>query len=285
MGTQARRGATSSSKRQPKSAGLRATERPEREPETAVGRVRRAGRPAVVGHRGAMGSSPENTLGSFARAAKLGADWIELDVHLSRDGVPVVIHDDTLARTTSGRGAVRARSAAQLTKLDAGSWFGDAWASERVPTLEQALSWAEGAGVGVEIELKNCPVDAPGMEVAVVEALTRTGMLDRAMVIGFDHALVRRVKLLSNRILTGILYACRPVDELEMARRAKADVLLPHWSFVTEAGVAAAHGAGLAVAPWTTSERAVVRALLEAGVDAITTDHPDAVRRLVRSSR
>jgi glycerophosphoryl diester phosphodiesterase len=284
MATQARRGATSSSKRQPKSAPERA-ERAEREPDTVVGRVRRAGRPAVVGHRGAMGTSPENTLGSFARAVKLGADWIELDVHLSRDGVPVVIHDDSLARTTSGRGAVASRTAAQLTKLDAGSWFGDAWAAERVPTLEQTLTWADGAGVGVEIELKNCPIDAPGVEVAVVDALTRTGMLDRAMVIGFDHALVKRVKLLSKRILTGILYACRPVDELEMARRAKADVLLPHWSFVTEAGVAAAHGAGLAVAPWTTSERAVVRALLDAGVDAITTDHPDSVRRLVRSSR
>lgn len=271
---------TSSTKRAPRGA----PENAEAEPDTAVGRVRRSGRPAVVGHRGAMGTSPENTLGSFARAAKLGADWIELDVQLSRDGVPVVIHDDTLARTTSGRGPVRSRTRAQLAQLDAGSWFGDAWAGERVPTLEQALVWADGAGVGVEIELKNCPVDTPGIDVAVVDLLTSLGMLDRAMVIGFDHALVRQIKLLSRRILTGILYVCRPVDELEMARRAKADVLLPHWSFVTEASVAAAHGAGLAVAPWTTSDRAIVRGLLEAGVDAITTDHPDVVRRLVRTS-
>ncbi len=250
-----------------------------------MSRLRRAGRPAVVGHRGAMGSCPENTLGSFGRAADEGADWIELDVHLSRDGVAVVLHDETLERTTSGRGRVDRHSAAQLARLDAGSWYGAAWAAERVPTLEEALAWAKGRGVGVEIEIKNGPVEHVGIEAAVVAALARTGMTEEALVISFDHTTVKRVKTLSRRTLTGVLYACRPVDELGLARRARADVLLPHWSFVTEASVAAAHGAGLAVATWTTSEKAVVRDLLAAGVDAITTDHPGAVRRIVTGAR
>src|SRR5919199_4154952 len=89
------------------------------------------GRVSVVGHRGAMGHCPENTLASFARALELGADWIECDVHLSRDGVPVVIHDETLDRTTSGHGPVHAHTLAELKRLDAGAWFGAGFAGQR----------------------------------------------------------------------------------------------------------------------------------------------------------
>src|SRR5919202_3540380 len=90
------------------------------------------GRVKVVGHRGAMGHCPENTLASFARALELGADWIECDVHLSRDGVPVVIHDETLDRTTDGHGLVAEHTLAELKQLDAGAWFGAAYAGQRI---------------------------------------------------------------------------------------------------------------------------------------------------------
>ncbi len=252
----------------------------------APGQVRREGRPSVVGHRGAMGYRPENTLASFEHAAELGADWIELDVHLSREGVPVVIHDPTLERTAGGRGPVSRRTVAQLKKLDAGRWWGEAWTGQQILTLEEALLWARGVEpIRLMVEIKSGPVLYPGIEAAVVLALERSAMLERAMVISFDHASVRRVKTLDPRVMTGVLYVGRPVDEVSLAVGAGADVLLPHWAFVTPEGVLAAHQAGLAVAAWASSDRAVLRGLLAAGVDAITTDHPDVLRRLVKGGR
>jgi glycerophosphoryl diester phosphodiesterase len=98
------------------------------------------GRVAIIGHRGAPRETPENTLASFRRAFELGADAIELDVRLSRDGAPIVMHDATLERTTDGADSVSQRTLAQLKRLDAGSWFDPKFRGERIPTLEEALA-------------------------------------------------------------------------------------------------------------------------------------------------
>lgn len=240
-----------------------------------------AGRTLVIGHRGAMGTCPENTMVSFERALELGADWIEFDVHLSKDDVPVVIHDETLDRTTSGSGLVREHTLAQLKQLDAGGWFAPEFAGERVPTLDEVLAWASHRGVVVDIEIKNAPLYYAGIESAVADALERHGMLERAIVICFDHATVKRLKELNPRIATGVLYAGRPVDPLSLARAARADALLPHWAYVTREDVDAAHAAGLAVAPWATSDPATLRQLVAAGVDGVGTNHPDVMRRVL----
>src|SRR5918912_617430 len=122
------------------------------------------GRVWVVGHRGAMGHCPENTLASFERGLDLGADWVELDVHLSRDGALVVIHDETLERTTNGAGLVKDHDLAELRRLDAGAWFGPEFAGQRLPTLDEALAWAVRRGLVLDVELKNGPVFYPGLE-------------------------------------------------------------------------------------------------------------------------
>jgi glycerophosphoryl diester phosphodiesterase len=236
------------------------------------------GRVWVVGHRGAMGHCPENTLASFERGLELGADWIELDVHLSRDGALAVIHDETVDRTTNGHGAVRDHMLAELKALDAGSWFGPQFAGQQIPTLDEVLTWARPRNTIVDIEIKNAPVYYAGIEAAVVEAVRRHDMTERVIVISFDHAAVQQVKALESRIATGVLYAGRPVDAgLGMARQAQADAVLPHWAYVTAADVAAAHAAGLSVAPWASSDPEVLRHLVAAGVDAIGTNHPDVL--------
>jgi glycerophosphoryl diester phosphodiesterase len=229
------------------------------------------GRVWVVGHRGAMGHSPENTMASFERALELGADWIELDVHLSRDGALIVIHDETLERTTNGRGLVRDHTLAELRALDAGQ-------GERIPTLDEVLRWARQRNIMVDIEIKNAPIYYDGIEERVVGVLDETRMTERVIVISFDHAASRRVKQLEPRVVTGVLYSCRPLDGgVGLARAANADAVLPHWSFVTTEDVNLAHNAGLAVAPWATSDPAALRGLIEAGVDAIATNHPDVL--------
>jgi glycerophosphoryl diester phosphodiesterase len=239
------------------------------------------GRVWVVGHRGAMGHCPENTLASFERGLELGADWIELDVHLSRDGALVVIHDETVDRTTNGSGLVQEHTLAELKELDAGAWFGPAYAGQQILTLDEVLVWARSQGTVLDIEIKNAPVYYAGIEENVVQTLDRHGMTDQAIVISFDHRAVRRVRALDSRIVTGVLYACRPVDALSLARQAGADALLPHWAYVTSEDVRAAHAVGLSVAPWTSSDPEVLRGLIAAQVDGIGTNHPDVLRGIM----
>lgn len=236
------------------------------------------GRVWVVGHRGAMGHCAENTMASFERGLELGADWIELDVHLSRDGALIVIHDETLDRTTNGHGLVRDHTLAELKQIDAGD-------GQRIPTLDEVLDWARQRNTVVDIEIKNAPLYYEGIEQAVVSALNRAQMAEQVIVISFDHASVQRVKALDDRVATGVLYACRPTDAgVGLARAAGADAVLPHWAYVTAEDVQRAHAAGLSVAPWATSDPDVLRHLIACGVDAIGTNHPDVLREVIDGS-
>ncbi len=110
--------------------------------------------PAVIGHRGAAGHAPENTLASFAKAAALGVRWVEFDVRLTGDDALVVFHDETLERTTDGRGRVGEATLAAVRRLDAGSWFGKAFAGEKVPTLEDAMGALRRLDLGANVEIK-----------------------------------------------------------------------------------------------------------------------------------
>lgn len=266
--------------------------------------LRGPGEPArVIGHRGAPGSAglppsrearaaasaeeagryaPENTLASFERAVGMGADLIELDVHLSADNQVVVIHDETVDRTTTSSGDVAMLSLAELRTLDAGGWYAAAFSGQRIPTLDEVLAWARGR-TRVAIEIKSGGHAQPGIEEKLVDLLAQHQMIEDVVVISFDHPTVARVKGLCPDVAIGLLYACRPVDAVALARQANADLLLPHWSYANAEDVAAAHSAGLGVAPWATSEPAILRWLLAIGVDAVGTNHPDRMRALVTS--
>ena len=242
------------------------------------------GRPLVVAHRGASGYAPENTMSSFALALEQGADAVELDVHLSRDGRVVVIHDERLERTTDGHGFVRDHTLAELKRLDAGAWLEARFAGERLPSLDEVLEWAHGRTF-VAIELKNAPLWYPDLERKVAELVERHGMAENVLVISFDHQALQRLRAISPRLPTGAVYACRPADQVGLAAAAGAQVLEPHWSYVTPEDVAAAHAAGLRVSTWATSDPDVLRTLIRAGVDGIATNHPDVLVRLLEGGR
>jgi glycerophosphoryl diester phosphodiesterase len=254
-------------------------------------------RPYIVGHRGVAECAPENTMISFRQAAAQGADLIETDVQLSADGHLAVIHDQTLERTTNGRGRVADLTLSELQALDAGSWFpvpaspgphGEAGAGqvqasadfsgERLPTLDQVLDWARDK-VGVVIEIKNGPVFYREIEQKVVEALRQHDMVERAMVISFDHPCLRQVKALCPDLATGAITVARLADPVAAIRAVGADALLPLWSLLTRAEVEACHAAGIAVCPW--GAHPDYPYLLSLSVDALSTEHPAALLKLL----
>ncbi len=234
----------------------------------------RTGRVQVIGHRGAMGYAAENTLPSFELGLRQGAEILELDVHLSRDGEVVVIHDATLERTTDGQGYVRDHTLAELKRLDASARHGDTYASARIPTLAEILQWARGR-VALAVEIKASQVRYPGIEAKVVDLLAHHGMIEHVVVISFDHTCLREVKRLEPSVATGPLYLARPVDPAGLMRAAHADVMRPHWAYVTEEEMRVAHQNDWAIAPWGATESRMWEYLWELGVDAMSANHPD----------
>jgi glycerophosphoryl diester phosphodiesterase len=233
--------------------------------------------PLVVAHRGASALAPENTLASFRLAVAQGAPAVECDVHLSADGVPVVIHDDTVDRTTNGRGAVASLTLDALRRLDAGSWHGRRFAGDGIPTLEETLPVCAGrARLFVELKAGGGQslvdatlavlVRAPGLEVAVIT---------------FDPEMVRLVARRRPDLPLGFLVRARDLTRhgtaaaLEATTSLGAGFVAPDARAVTPAFLTSAHAAGLPVSVWTVDDRRSMRALTVAGADAITTHRPD----------
>ena len=242
--------------------------------------LRAPGAPLLrVGHRGAKGHAPENTFASFNLAVEMGVNAVETDVHLSKDGEVVLIHDHSVDRTTDGRGFVKDMTLLELKQLDAGSWYDARFAGQRIPTLSELLEWARDR-VGVAIEIKNGPIYYPGIAEKVVRLLKDHGMELQAILISFDHLVLREAKMIAPEVATGILYVGRFVNEPGAARAAAADALHPNWAFVTPDLVENAHAAGLAVSPWCPNDLPTIRLLNEMGVDSIGTDYPDLFDRI-----
>ncbi len=234
----------------------------------------------VVAHRGASGDAPENTLAAFRRALEMGVDAVELDVHLTRDGEPVVIHDHVLDRTTDGSGLVRDQTLAAVRHLDAGRWFGERFAGERVPTLAEALDLLRP--VRVIVEVKNGPIYYPGIA-ARVAAEVRAAGHDGVTVSSFDHPVLLELKPGAPELRTAVLFVGRLVNPVGVARDARADALHVHWAFLTPELVASAHAAGLCVEAWTVDDPAHMNLVLDVAPDGVMTNYPDRLRGVMEA--
>jgi len=243
--------------------------------------------PLVVGHRGAAGEAPENTLAAFELALRQGADGIELDVHLSADGVPVVIHDPRLDRTTSGAGRVRDHTLAALRRLDAGSWFNQRYPAKarpryaglKIPTLAEALAWARDRNCLVYVEIKRPHsfqgkiVPYPEIEGKVLEEIDRAGVRSMVTVISFDLPTLRRLRHLDSEIALGIDFT-RPLLAIRRAESLGATTVAPHWAFASKGFIGRAHRAGIRVLVWDLDQALWMRRKISDGVDGIITRYP-----------
>lgn len=238
----------------------------------------RRSRPLVIAHRGASAIAPEGTRAAIRAAIRSGADAIELDVQLTREGRLVVFHDDRLERTTEGRGRLAAMTYAVLARLDAGSWFHPRFTGERILLAEEALRLIPRR-VPVNLELKR--TRRPAMLVSrVLSLLQRAARRHRVILSSFDPALLRR---LSGRGLA-LALICRHDPERAMAQalRLGCRAWHPTRALVTRRRIQRAHAAGLAVHIWTVNDPREARRLARWKVDGLFTDDPGRLLKALR---
>jgi glycerophosphoryl diester phosphodiesterase len=234
----------------------------------------------IIGHRGASGHAPENTLAAFKKAVALGATFVETDLQLSRDAHFVAMHDATVNRTTNGQGAVHDMTLAELRRLDAGSWFGSEFAGERIPTLEELLEFSKKNDVVFYLEVK--PAGSWGGEHALVGALRLSGEIPRTVVISFDATIVLSLRKIEATLMTGLLYDGQLENPIDKAVEIGARQLVVRGDLVTPAMIAAARKKDLQVVCWTVNQPAHMRMLMAAGVDGIMSDYPDRLVAAVK---
>jgi len=224
----------------------------------------------ATGHRGAAALEPENTLRGIQRAIEIGVDQIEIDVHLTKDGKLVVIHDETVDRTTNGHGRVRELSFEEIRGLDAGK-------GEVVPTLREVIDLVDGRVI-LQVELKGVGVEAE--TVAVVEEM---GVVDGVVFSSFRHPALKTVKDLNPRIETGVLFLCRPMAPCRLALDVDAEAIHPHVSFVDRDMVLEAHRLGLKVRAWNSDDLEEMKRLIGTGIDALGSNRPDLLVKAIQA--
>lgn len=241
--------------------------------------------PEVInfGHRGAAGHRPENTMISFRYALELGATGIETDVQMTRDGHLVLIHDESLERTTGSSAWVKDVTLEELRQLDAGSWFDEKYRGEQIPTLEELLELVqhtEGT-VTLNLELKNGLIEYPELERKVVDAVRAYGLSGQTVISSFNHYSLVECKALAPEIRTGILYMEGLYEPWHYAKAIGAEALHAFQYAVRPELVAEAQAHGAVYHPFTVNELHEMKALIEAGVAGIITDYPDRLTGLL----
>lgn len=249
-----------------------------------------AARPLFAAHRGGALLWPENSLLAYRNALALGADFLETDIHLTADDEMVVIHDPTLERTTTGRGAVRAATRTSLADVRLKAADGTVTA-ERLPTLADLLDLLAPSTARLLLEIK---VDAareayPGIEDKALALVKARGLMDRVVVMAFEDATVRRVRALEPGVRTTLLVGRGRVERARVgskeavrwATEAGATDLGIDYRLVDAGVVTAARAAGLRVGVWTVNDEAAIQRMLDLGVDLVISDRPDVVKRLL----
>lgn len=233
---------------------------------------------AVWAHRGASRSAPENTLEAFELAHRLGADGVELDVQRTSDGRLVVIHDDTIDRTSDGSGPVAGMTLAELRSFSYGAGM-EGFPDVMIPELADIFGLLADTDMVINVELK---AEVLGLGPQVDALVEEYGMSGRVIYSSFNHYALRELREAGTRAPLGALIAEALVEPWDYAKALGASAIHPFWMAVMMPGyVQACHAAGIAVHPWTVNDERTLRALAAMGVDAVITDDPGLALRIV----
>lgn len=237
--------------------------------------------PEIIGHRGACAYAPENTLSAIHTAADLGVDWVEFDVKLTSDSVPVLFHDDTLERTTNGSGAMKETSFAELQNLNAGSWFADSFADEAVPTLEQAIEACIDRGLGINVELKPCAGrDVETAEIALDMLSRYWDDHQRILISSFSQVSLETAQHVAGDWARALLVNGIETNTLELAKHlgVKCVNLNGNHDDLTQEALEAIIDEGYHILAYTINDPDLARRLIAMGVGGVFSDCPDQIR-------
>ncbi|MGC8570537.1 MAG: glycerophosphodiester phosphodiesterase [Caldivirga sp.] len=228
----------------------------------------------VIGHRGARCCAPENTIPSFKLAIETGVNGVELDVHMTKDGEVVVIHDDTLDRTTTGSGYVKDYTLNEIRNFDAGVKFGLEWRGVKIPTLDEVLSEFRNRTSYV-IELKHGSDVYPGIEEKVLNLVRKHDV--KVKIVSFDFDALERVRQFDDSVELGLIFVGKARWFIDIAKRLKAQWLQAEYKLINENDVKIVHNAGLKIGAWTINDADTAVKLYKMGIDEITTDNPSLI--------
>jgi glycerophosphoryl diester phosphodiesterase len=236
----------------------------------------------VIAHRGFSSRAPENTLVAIRQAIEVGADMVEIDVTVTSDGHVILLHDETLDRTTDGQGLPTEKTLDEIRRLDAGSWFGPGYAGEKIPTLSEALETVKNR-ILINIEIKSEAVER-GVVPKVAILIVEHGMLDQVVVSSFSPEALRLMKITDPAVITATLFNKElhtDRDPLEIIMEVGSRGFNISGKRLTVEMVERCHKHGIPVAVYTVNEPSEMRRLIELGVDAVFTDHPDRMLEVV----
>ncbi len=234
--------------------------------------------PKIIAHRGASGDAPENTLAAIRMAADHGATWIEIDVNISRDAVPVLFHDDGLSRCSNGDGLVIEHTLANLQSLDTGTWFSESFAGERIATLDECLTLALELELGINLEIKPCSGWELPTTDAIASLLNSKPALPPIVVSSFSHIAMSQAAKLLPDLPRSCLYLVAPPDWQTLVTETGASNIHLHAnSLLTKAMTDDYKKQNLGVYCYTVNTAEDATRLFDLGVDGVFTNYPKAL--------
>ncbi len=237
-----------------------------------------------IAHRGAARQAPENTMASFSKACEIGADGFEFDVQLSRDGIPVVIHDEMLERTTGSQGLVKDYTLSELQSLDAGGWFAQEFKGISIPTLEEVLDEFKSSKLLFNIELKSGIILYPGLEEAVLKMIADRKLEERTVLSSFNHYSLVTCRKINPEVRTGVLYMAGLYEPWNYARTLGCYSVHPlFYNLQIPDLVQGFKEHNLPIFAWTVNEEKYMKMMVMAEIEAIITDFPELLKDLLDS--
>lgn len=240
----------------------------------------------VIAHRGASAYAPENTMSAIRLAVEQQAEMVEIDVVLSKEGIPVVIHEDSLSRTTDGEGFVSSFTVEQLQNFDAGSWFSEDFVGEKIPTLEEVLAYCKDK-IAVNIEIKTEAVrndDQDGVEKFSLDLVNQLEMRDQVIFSSFDYRALKRLKTLDSEIPVAMLYEKRQSGDkspVQLVEEYKLDGFNSRYSQLSQEWADLLNEAEIPFSLYTINDEEMMRKFIGMGASAIFSDKPDLLKQVI----
>jgi glycerophosphoryl diester phosphodiesterase len=228
----------------------------------------------IHAHRGASYFAPENTMSAFKKALDEKADLIELDIHQSADGHLVVMHDETLNRTSNGSGLIKSKTKDELLTYDCGSWFSENYKNEKIPFLDEVLEWGQKTNLSFNIEIKVGSRFYNNLEQQLLNCINNFNMHDRVIISSFDHYALKTIRQLDSSIKTGILYTASLYDPWKYALELGANALHPYFLTVDPILLSGCMKNKIQVNPYTINDEPTIEKLLKANVTGLITNKP-----------